>query len=83
MKPVRPTPMDRALEAARAAARAGEVPVGACLVGPDGSILAVAGNAVETTPDPTAHAEILVLREGARRLGSQSNFLKPLGASLR
>lgn len=70
MKLVRPTPMDRALEAARAAARAGEVPVGACLVGPDGSILAVAGNAVETTPDPTAHAEILVLREGAQRLGS-------------
>lgn len=70
----RPTPMDRALEAARAAAAAGEVPVGACLVGPDGDILAVAGNAVERTPDPCAHAEILVLREGARRLGTPRLF---------
>jgi tRNA(Arg) A34 adenosine deaminase TadA len=70
MKPARPTPMDRALEAARLAAAAGEVPVGACLLAPDGTVLAVAGNAVERGPDPTAHAEILVLREGARRLGS-------------
>lgn len=62
--------MDRALEAARLAAAAGEVPVGACLVGPAGEILAVSGNLVERGPDPTAHAEIVVLREGARRLGT-------------
>ncbi|GBD42809.1 tRNA-specific adenosine deaminase [bacterium HR40] len=74
MKPGRPTPMDRALAAAREAAAAGDVPVGAVLLGPDGQLLAVAGNAVERLCDPTAHAEILVLREGARRLGTPRLF---------
>ncbi len=59
-----------ALAQAEAAARAGEVPVGAVLVAHDGRILAAAGNAVETRPDPTAHAEMLVLRAGARHLGT-------------
>lgn len=63
--------MDRALAEAEEAARTGEVPVGAVLVGPDGEVLAAAGNRTRTLLDPTAHAEILVLREGARRLGSE------------
>ena len=63
--------MDRALAEARAAAEIGEVPVGAVLVGPDGAVLAAAGNGTRTLTDPTAHAEMLVLREGARLLGSE------------
>lgn len=62
--------MARALELARAAAAGGEVPVGAVLTGPDGTVLAEAHNLTRTLPDPTAHAEMLVLREGAARLGS-------------
>ena len=61
--------MHRALDEARAAALRGEVPIGAVLVGPDGSMLAADGNRSESECDPTAHAEILVLRAGARRLG--------------
>jgi len=64
-----PSAMARALSEAQAAAAAGEVPVGAVLVDPDGNIAAVAGNRVERDRDPTAHAEMLVLREGALRLG--------------
>ena len=60
--------MALALAEARAAAEAGEIPVGAVLVR-DGEILARTGNRRETDRDPTAHAEILALREGARRLG--------------
>ncbi len=60
--------MGRALEQARAAAVRGEVPVGAVLV-KDGRLLAEAHNRTVTTADPTAHAEIVTLREGARRLG--------------
>lgn len=63
--------MARALELARAAAKAGEVPVGAVLTGPDGTLLAEAHNLTRTLPDPTAHAEMLVLREAARLLGSE------------
>jgi tRNA(adenine34) deaminase len=57
--------------ALREAERAGEhddVPIGAVLVR-DGEVLAAAGNERELRGDPTAHAEVLVLREGARRLG--------------
>ena len=61
--------MRRALELAHDAARQGEVPVGAVVVSPDGQELAAAANAVETLKDATAHAEILALREAARRLG--------------
>lgn len=58
-------------EAERAAAR-GEVPVGAVLVETEsGRILAAGGNRVVADSDPTAHAEMLVLREGARSLGSE------------
>ena len=62
--------MDAALEEARAAAARGEVPVGAVLTGPDGGLLARAGNGVEAGHDASAHAEVLALRAGARRLGT-------------
>ncbi len=59
-----------ALQEARAAAACGEVPVGAVLVhGTGGAVVARAHNLVEAQGDPTAHAEMLVIREGARRLG--------------
>jgi tRNA(adenine34) deaminase len=61
--------MTRALDEAVAAGGAGEVPVGAVLVDGAGDIIAAAGNRVERDHDPTAHAEMLVLREGAARLG--------------
>lgn len=61
--------MAGALEEARAAAAAGEVPVGAVVV-LDGRIVARAGNERERRGDPTAHAEILALREAAASLGS-------------
>ena len=63
-----PKPMQTALNAARAAGDAGEVPVGAALV-KDGEVIAVAGNATRTPPDPTGHAEMRVLRAGAEALG--------------
>jgi tRNA(adenine34) deaminase len=61
--------MQLALEEGRAAALAGEVPVGAVLVRGD-EVVARAGNRTIRDCDPTAHAEILVLREGARKLGN-------------
>lgn len=65
-------PMMLALQEAEAAARAGEVPVGAVLVdGTSGEVLASAHNRVEALHDPTAHAELLVLQETARRLGEK------------
>lgn len=64
------SPMRLALSAARNAADAGEVPVGAVVVDNDGKIIATAGNRVETDQDPTAHAEILALRKAARSIGS-------------
>lgn len=63
--------MRLALAQAEAAARAGEVPVGAVLVGPDGAVLARAHNLVEARRDPTAHAEMLAIREAAARLGAK------------
>lgn len=60
--------MALALAAAEAAASAGEAPIGA-VVTLGGRVVAVAHNLVETTPDPTAHAEILAIRAAARRLG--------------
>ena len=60
--------MALALEEARAAAARGEVPVGAVLVdAARGEVLARAGNEVEARRDPTAHAEMLVIRAAARR----------------
>lgn len=60
-----------ALAEAEAAAARGEVPVGAVLIGPDGALVASAGNEIVATRDPTAHAEMLVIREAARRLGNE------------
>ncbi|MDR3530209.1 MAG: nucleoside deaminase [Rhodopila sp.] len=65
-----PDPMLEALAEARAAAARGEIPVGAVVLGPDGAILARAGNRTEADNDPTAHAEILALRAAAARRGS-------------
>ena len=61
--------IQQALEEARAAALAGEVPVGAVLVR-DAKIIARSGNRTIRDIDPTAHAEMVVLREGARVLGN-------------
>jgi tRNA(adenine34) deaminase len=63
------SPMTIALAEAEAAGARGEVPVGAALVGPDLTILAQDGNRVEALADPTAHAELLVLRQAAHALG--------------
>ena len=63
--------MSDALEEARAAADRGEVPVGAVLVAPNGQVLARAGNRTRELADPTAHAEMLVIRDGCRLLGSE------------
>ncbi len=60
--------MRRALLAAESAAEKGEVPVGA-VVAREGEILAVAANERETTKDPTAHAELLAIRQAAATLG--------------
>ena len=62
--------MDLALEEARRAAAAGEVPVGAVLAAADGRLLACAGNGVVRRNDPTAHAEILALRQAGAALGN-------------
>jgi tRNA(adenine34) deaminase len=61
--------MTRALELAREAERAGEVPVGAVIV-KDGSIIAEGWNRPITTQDPTAHAEIVALRAAAQSLSN-------------
>src|SRR3954467_14969252 len=61
--------MDAALEQARLALAAGEVPIGAVLV-VDGAIVARAFNQPISSCDPTAHAEVLVLREAARAVGN-------------
>ena len=59
-----------ALSAARTALASGDVPVGALVVAPDGGIIGVDWNARERDNDPTAHAEVLALREAARHTGS-------------
>ncbi len=63
--------MDLALAEGRAAADRGEVPIGAVLVGPTGAILAKAGNRTRARNDPTAHAEIVVIREACAALGQE------------
>lgn len=56
------THMELALSEARAAAKRGEVPVGAVVVDPQGQVVAAAGNRTRADNDPTAHAEMLVIR---------------------
>jgi tRNA(adenine34) deaminase len=65
-----PDPMRAALDEAAAAAASGEVPVGAVVVR-DGEILVARANAPRALCDPTAHAEMLALREAARLLGRE------------
>lgn len=62
--------MRLALEEACAAGASGDVPVGAVIVGPDGSVIARAHNQREADGDPTAHAELLAMRQAAQKLGS-------------
>lgn len=63
--------MRLALAEARSAAAVGEVPVGALVVGPDGSVLAAARNTREQAHDPAGHAEIVALRSAASALGDR------------
>jgi tRNA(Arg) A34 adenosine deaminase TadA len=63
------SPMALALAEARAAGARGEVPVGAVLLDPEGQVVAAAGNRTEQLADPTAHAEMLAIRDGAKKLG--------------
>ncbi|MBT8474777.1 MAG: nucleoside deaminase [Rhodobacteraceae bacterium] len=63
--------MQTALEEARAAAARGEVPVGAVVVDAAGQVIARAGNRTRELNDPTAHAELLAIRDAARVLGSE------------
>ncbi len=63
------SPMQRALELARAAEEAGEVPIGAVVVR-DGRIIGEGNNRTRRDNDPTAHAEIVAMREAARALGN-------------
>jgi len=67
-----------ALEEAKSAAARGEVPVGAVLLADDGSLLAKDGNRILELKDPTAHAEMLVMRAGAKALGNE----RLIGATL-
>ena len=65
--------MTQALAEARAASARGEVPVGAILVeAATGIVLARAGNRVEELSDPTAHAEVLVIRQALRRAATRA-----------
>jgi tRNA(Arg) A34 adenosine deaminase TadA len=63
--------MAHALAEAKAAAARGEVPIGAVVTGPDRAHLAAAGNRTREWNDPTAHAELLAIRESCAKLGSE------------
>lgn len=62
--------MRKAIEAAEHACRINEIPIGACLVDKNGELLAACGNRTIIDCDPTAHAEILVLREAGAKIGN-------------
>jgi tRNA(adenine34) deaminase len=66
-----PPPMVLALAEAEAASARGEVPVGAVLLDGAGRVVAASGNRFEADRDPLAHAEVLVLRAGAKLLGAK------------
>jgi len=63
--------MDIALQEAQDAAARGEVPVGAVVISPEGEVIARAGNRTREDNDPTAHAEMLAIREACARIGSE------------
>src|SRR5688500_551843 len=65
-----PSFMDLALDEARTAAAAGEVPIG-CVIVRDGEVLALAGNRTLADRDPTAHCEMLAIRRAAEALSSE------------
>jgi len=69
--PSAPGHMARALAEAEAAGKRGEVPVGAVVAAPDGTLLGAAGNRIRELSDPSAHAEMLAIREACARLGSE------------
>ena len=71
MTPKLPDPMLKAFALAEQAGVAGEVPVGAVLVDKTGEVLATAANRILTNRDPTAHAEMLVIRQAAAIIGSE------------
>jgi tRNA(adenine34) deaminase len=60
-----------ALSEAEAAGARGEVPIGAVVVGPDGVLVAAAGNRTRELNDPTAHAELLAIRAACALLGAE------------
>jgi len=62
--------MDLALKTAENAGKAGEVPIG-CVIVRDSEVIATAGNRTLTDYDPTGHAEIVALREAAKKIGSE------------
>lgn len=74
MHPIDPSKaaMTLAIDASAAALDAGNMPFGATLVAPDGQVLLVAENTQITTQDCTAHAELVLVREAARTLGTAS-----------
>lgn len=65
-----PSFMDLALKAAKAAGKAGEVPIG-CVIVHNSEVVSAAGNRTLTDRDPTAHAETLAIRAAAERIGSE------------
>jgi tRNA(adenine34) deaminase len=65
------SPMERALAEAEAAGARGEVPIGAVITGPEGALIAAAGNRTRESHDPTAHAEVLAIRAACAKLGSE------------
>lgn len=62
--------MGLALTEARRALTTGDVPIGAVVLGPDGDVLGLGRNEREAHGDPTAHAEVVAIREAAAKLGS-------------
>ena len=64
-------PMDLAMVEAERARELGEMPIGAVIVGADGAVLVKAGNRTLALRDPTAHAELLAIREACAKLGSE------------
>jgi tRNA(adenine34) deaminase len=65
-----PSFMEMALQEARAAQAAGEVPIG-CVIVSDGEVIARSGNHTLADRDPTAHAELIAIRQAAAALGSE------------
>ena len=74
--------MDLALEEARAAGARGEVPVGAIVVAPDGSVAGRGGNRTRELSDPTAHAEIVAIRQACATANCGAGIERLIGYDL-